>query len=49
MLGFERRRDSRDYIEIGSYVQALHTGLDAAQQRRVNDCKRYWNFYSGQC
>lgn len=47
MLGFERRRDSRDYIEIGSYIQALHTGLDEAQQRRVNMCKRYWNFYEG--
>lgn len=47
MLGFERRRDSRDYIEIGAYIQGLHAGLDETQVERVNKCKRYWNFYEG--
>lgn len=47
MLGFERRRDSREYIEIGSYIQSLHQELDEAQAARVQRCKRYWNFYEG--
>lgn len=47
MLGFERRRDSRDFIEIGGYIQNLSTELDESQVERVKKCKRYWNFYEG--
>lgn len=47
MLGFERRRNARDFITIGGYIQNLSTDLDESQQERIQRCKRYWNFYEG--
>ena len=47
MLGFERRRDARDFIEIGGYFQNISQELDEYQVERVRKCQRYWNFYEG--
>ena len=47
MLGFERQRDARDFIDIGATVTHLSSDLDEQQLKRLTDCKRYWNFYEG--
>lgn len=47
MLGFERQRDARDFIDIGATVTQLSSDLDEQQLKRLTDCKRYWNFYEG--
>ncbi len=47
MVGFERRRDARDFIEIGGYIQNLSQELDEQQVQRVLKCKNFWNFYEG--
>lgn len=47
MLGFERQRDSRDFIEMGTTVTHLSSDLDEQQLKRLTRCKRYWNFYEG--
>lgn len=47
MLGFERQRDARDFIDIGATVTQLSSELDEQQLKRLTDCKRYWNFYEG--
>ena len=47
MVGFERRRDSRDFIEIGGYIQNISQELDEQQVQRVMKCKNFWNFYEG--
>lgn len=47
MLGFERKRDFRDFIDIGATVTQLSTELDDLQLSRLKKIKRYWNFYEG--
>lgn len=47
MLGFERRRDIRDFIDIGATVTGLSSELDEYQLNRLNRCRKYWNFYEG--
>lgn len=47
MVGFERRRDSRDFIEIGGFIQNISQELDEQQVQRVIKCKNFWNFYEG--
>lgn len=47
MLGFERQRDARDFIEMGATVTHLSSDLDEQQLQRLRRCKRYWNFYEG--
>ena len=47
MLGFERRRDARDFIDIGATVTQLSSDLDDQQLQRLTKCKRFWNFYEG--
>ena len=47
MIGFERKRDSRDFIELGATVSQLQTDLDEYQMKRVIKCKRLWDFYEG--
>lgn len=44
MLGFERKRDFRDFIDIGATVTQLSTELDDLQLSRLKKIKRYWNF-----
>lgn len=47
MLGFERRRDFRDFIDIGATVTALSSDLDNEQLDRLKRVQKYWNFYEG--
>ncbi len=47
MLGFERRRDFRDFIDIGATVTQLSSDLDNDQLKRLRKSKEYWNFYEG--
>ena len=47
MLGFERQRDARDFIDIGSTVTQFSSELDDQQLKRLTRCKKYWNFYEG--
>ena len=47
MLGFERKRDARDFIDIGAAVTQLSNDLDEQQLSRLSKCKHYWNFYEG--
>lgn len=47
MLGFERKRDARDFIELGGTVTQMSSDLDNDQLRRVRECKERWNFYEG--
>ena len=47
MLGFERKRDARDFIDIGATVTQLSNELDEQQLNRLTKCKSYWNFYEG--
>lgn len=47
MIGFERNRDSRDFIELGATVTQLSSDLDDQQLKRLAKCKKYWNFYEG--
>lgn len=47
MVGFERRRDFRDFIELGATASQLQADLDEYQLKRVRDCQRLWNFYEG--
>ena len=47
MLGFERKRDFRDFIDIGATVTQLSSELDNDQLRRLTKCKENWNFYEG--
>ena len=47
MVGFERNRDSRDFIELGATVTQLSSDLDDQQLKRLAKCKKYWNFYEG--
>ena len=47
MIGFERRRDTRDFIELGATVTQLSSDLDEQQLKRLEKCKKFWNFYEG--
>lgn len=47
MVGFERKRDARDFIELGATVTQLQTDLDEYQMKRVLRCQKLWNFYEG--
>lgn len=47
MLGFERQRDTRDFIDIGATITQLSSDLDDQQLKRLTKCKKYWNFYEG--
>lgn len=47
MIGFERQRDTRDFIDIGATVTQLSSDLDDRQLKRLTKCKKYWNFYEG--
>lgn len=47
MLGFERRRDARDFIDIGATVTQLSSDLDDIQLSRLRRIKKNWNFYEG--
>ena len=41
MIGFERQRDTRDFIDIGATVTQLSSDLDDQQLKRLTKCKRY--------
>lgn len=47
MLGFERRRDFRDFIDVGATVTQLSSDLDSEQLKRLKKSKEFWNFYEG--
>ena len=47
MVGFERKRDSRDFIDMGATITQLSYDLTDDQVRRVTKVKNYWNFYEG--
>ena len=40
MVGFERNRDSRDFIELGATVTQLSSDLDDQQLKRLEKCKK---------
>lgn len=47
MIGYERKRDARDLIELGSHSIQLSTDLTDEQLRRYKRSRENWNFYEG--
>ena len=43
MIGYERKRDARDFIDMGSHTVQMVSGLTAEQLRRYKRTRENWN------